>query len=62
MVLLQIRGVVGQPRVAYLGWQPQDNAEVFRAKLDAELPAPTADEPNSKYQGGMFTADGIHEE
>jgi uronate dehydrogenase len=48
--------------VAYLGWQPQDNAEVFRAKLDAELPAPTADEPNSKYQGGMFTADGIHED
>ena len=48
--------------VAYLGWQPQDNAEVFRAKLDAELRAPTADEPNSKYQGGMFTADGIHEE
>ena len=48
--------------VAYLGWQPQDNAEVFRAKLDAELPAPTAHEPNSKYQGGMFTVDGIHED
>ena len=48
--------------VAYLGWQPQDNAEVFRAKLDAELPAPTPDEPNSKYQGGMFTADRIHED
>lgn len=48
--------------VAYLGWQPKDNAEQFRAKLDAELGPPSADDPNSILQGGAFCTDGIHED
>lgn len=48
--------------VSYLGWQPADNAENFRAKLDAEKTRPAADAPDAVLQGGMFTADGIHEE
>ena len=48
--------------VAYLGWRPQDNSEVFRAKLDAAMEPPAADAPIAVYQGGVFTVDGIHEE
>jgi len=47
--------------VSYLGWQPQDNSEIYRAKLDATMDRPAADAPDAVYQGGMFTADGIHE-
>lgn len=47
---------------AYIGWRPQDNSEVFRAKLDAAGPPPDADAPEAYWQGGNFTADGIHEE
>lgn len=47
--------------VAYLGWRPEDNAEVFRAKLDAEMAAPGPDDPTAVYQGGTFCTDGIHE-
>jgi uronate dehydrogenase len=47
--------------VAYLGWTPKDNAEIFRAKLDAQLERPDPDDPAAKYQGGLFTSDGIHE-
>lgn len=48
--------------VAYIGWQPKDNSEQFRARLDAEQGQPSADDPNSIYQGGAFCTDGIHEE
>lgn len=47
--------------VAYIGWQPQDNSESFRAKLDAAMDPPAADDPRAVYQGGMFCVDGIHE-
>jgi len=47
--------------VAYLGWAPKDNAEVFRAKIDAEMDPPPGDDPNAVYQGGGFAGDGIHE-
>lgn len=47
--------------VSYLGWKPQDNAEVHRARLDAAMERPKPDAPDAVYQGGMFTADGIHE-
>lgn len=47
--------------VAYLGWNPKDNAEAFRAQVDAAMQAPPADDPTSLYQGGQFCADGIQE-
>ena len=45
----------------YIGWNPKDTSEIFRAKLDATMSKPDPDDPRSKYHGGMFTADGIHE-
>lgn len=45
---------------AYLGWRPKDNAEVFRAELDAKMAVPAADAPASLYQGGHFVAEPIH--
>ena len=47
--------------VAYLGWHPQDNAEAFRAKVEAAAERPAPDDPNSYYHGGAFASDGIHE-
>lgn len=47
--------------VAYLGWKPADNAEAFRAALDARMAPPPADDVNAVYQGGGFCAEGIHE-
>lgn len=47
--------------VAYLGWQPKDNAEVFRGKIDAAMSPPPKDDVNAVYQGGGFAGDGIHE-
>jgi uronate dehydrogenase len=46
----------------YLGWRPKDNAERFRAELEAEQGRPPADSPFSVYQGGMFTQDPIFPE
>ena len=48
--------------VAYLGWRPRDSSEAHRARLDAEMNTPDCDALDAIYQGGMFTADGIHEE
>ena len=47
--------------VAYLGWQPKDNAEGFRAKIDAEVKPPPADDVTARFQGGAFCGEGIHE-
>lgn len=47
---------------AYLGWVPQDNSEEYRAGLDAKMDPPAPTDPASYYQGGSFTADGIHED
>ncbi len=49
-------------RTAWIGWSPRDNAEAFRAKIDATMEKPAADAPDVVYQGGGFTADGIHQE
>lgn len=46
---------------SYLGWQPKDNSEVFRAKVDAAEKRPAPDAPDALYQGGFFATDGIHE-
>ncbi|MCK5933402.1 MAG: NAD(P)-dependent oxidoreductase [Fulvimarina manganoxydans] len=48
--------------VAYLGWRPTDNSEVYRAKIDAAMAPPERDAPDAVYQGGLFTAEPIHEE
>lgn len=48
--------------VSYLGWKPRDNAERFRAELEASLPRPAPDAPMALYQGGQFTQDPIFEE
>ncbi|MCG6903288.1 MAG: NAD(P)-dependent oxidoreductase [Rhodobacter sp.] len=47
--------------VAYLGWNPKDNAEMFRAKIDGQMEPPAGDDVNAVYQGGAFAGDGIHE-
>lgn len=46
----------------WLGWRPEDNSEVFRAKVDAAVEKPAADHPDMIYHGGAFTADGIHQD
>ena len=47
--------------INYLGWQPKDNAEKFRAQIDQKMKPPSMEDVNSVYQGGAFCADGIHE-
>ncbi|WP_172296425.1 NAD(P)-dependent oxidoreductase [Pseudoruegeria sp. HB172150] len=49
-------------KVSWLGWTPQDSADDYRAKVDANSEKPAADAPDVVYQGGMFTADDIHQE
>jgi uronate dehydrogenase len=48
--------------VSYLGWQPKDNAEVFRAGIDSTSTPPPADDVRAIFQGGKFCCDGIHEQ
>lgn len=47
---------------AFLGWQPRDNAEAFRARIEATVDRPAPDDPVALFQGGAFCADGIHED
>ncbi|MFK7889441.1 MAG: NAD-dependent epimerase/dehydratase family protein [Granulosicoccus sp.] len=47
--------------VAYLGWQPKDNAEAFRKKLDASLPPQKPTDPDAMYQGAKNVIDDIVE-
>jgi uronate dehydrogenase len=47
---------------AYLGWKPQDNAERFRAELDAQLGKQDPLAPINVYQGGNFVKDPIFSE
>ncbi|MET0748899.1 MAG: NAD(P)-dependent oxidoreductase [Rhizobium sp.] len=47
---------------AYLGWRPKDNAERFRAELEAAGLRPDPRSPVAVYQGGQFTQDPIFEE
>lgn len=48
--------------VSYLGWHPKDNAERFRAEIDASVPRPAADHATAVYQGGPFILDPIFPE
>lgn len=38
-----------------LDWQPRDNAEAYRAQIEATVPLPRPDEPLRRWQGGEFT-------
>ncbi len=44
---------------AFLGWHPEDNAETFRAQIEASKPRPAKDAVEAVYQGGLFAADPI---
>lgn len=48
-------------KVNWLGWEPQDNGDDFRAEVDAKTAKPAADAPEVLFHGGTYTADGIHE-
>lgn len=47
---------------AFLGWQPQDSSDAFRAKVEAAAPRPQADDPAVRFQGGAFAAAGHFED
>jgi uronate dehydrogenase len=47
---------------SYLGWKPQDNAESYRAELDATLGKPDPTAPIHVYQGGNFVKDPVFPE
>ncbi len=44
---------------SFLGWHPKDNAERFRAEVDATVDCPDPQSPIAVYQGGRFTQDPI---
>jgi uronate dehydrogenase len=47
---------------AFLGWQPQDSSEQFRAKIEAATPEADWQDPAVVYQGGAFAAAGHFED
>lgn len=47
---------------AFLGWQPKDSSEQFRAKIEAATPEPDWQDPAVVYQGGAFAAAGHFED
>lgn len=49
-------------KVSYLGWEPQDSTEEWRSRMEAAEEANANDAPPALYQGGMFTAEPIHED
>ena len=46
----------------YLGWVPQDSTDGWRVEMEAEGPSGDPNSPMALYQGGMFTAEPIHED
>lgn len=46
--------------VAYLGWEPRDSSEPWRAELERAEPRGGIGDPEALYQGGTFTAEPIH--
>ncbi len=47
---------------AFLGWVPQDSAERFREKIEAECPREDPQDIAVRYQGGAFAAAGHFED
>lgn len=56
------RGWWDNSHLDWLGWTPKDNAETFRAKIEANVPRPADDAAVSVYQGGVFTQYPIYQE
>lgn len=48
--------------IGWLGWKPKDNAEDYRARIEASVPRPAPDEPVARFQGGDFTRNPIFKE
>lgn len=48
--------------VAWLGWRPGDDAEAFRAEVEAAAPPPSPEEAVARYQGGVFIDNPIFTE
>jgi uronate dehydrogenase len=53
------RALWDNSQAAFLGWRPKDNAEIFRAEIDAAMPVPSRNEPASLYHGGHFVDEPI---
>ncbi len=49
-------------KVSYLGYRPKDNAEAYRAELEATVQRPHPAELAIAYHGGSFVADGHFED
>lgn len=47
---------------AFLGWQPQDSSEKYRAKVEAAFPPQDPEDPATLFQGGGFAAAGHYED
>jgi uronate dehydrogenase len=47
---------------AFIGWQPQDSSEAFRADVEAQFPEEDRHDPAVIYQGGGFAARGHFED
>lgn len=47
---------------AYLGWEPQDSSEKFRAEVEAATEIPDPNDPVVQFQGGGFAAAGHYED
>ncbi|MEM7444841.1 MAG: NAD(P)-dependent oxidoreductase [Pseudomonadota bacterium] len=47
--------------VAYLGWQPRDNASAFRETVEKQTDRPAADDVSALYQGGALAGRDVHE-
>ena len=56
------RGLWDNSAAAFLGWRPKDNAEIFRAEVDAAMPVPPRDDSRSRYHGGHFIDEPIFAE
>ena len=48
-------------KAAHLGFRPRDSADSQRARIEAALPPPNADDPAAVYQGGSFVRAGPFE-
>jgi len=49
-------------QVDWLGWQPRDTSEPWRAEIDRTQERPAPDAPDVVWQGGRFTALPIYRE